>query len=588
MALTKKTKIVCTMGPATESDDVLRELIKSGMNVARFNFSHGSHQYHRKNIERVRAISNELNIPVAILLDTKGPEVRTGVLKDGKKVTLVAGDSVIVTTDDNVEGTAERFSLDYKELPSEVEKGSIILIDDGLIGLEVDHVEGTDMHCKIVNGGELGEHKGVNIPNVNISLPSVTAQDRADIMFGCELGIDAISASFIRDGGAVDEIRKICVEMGTPHVYIFSKIESALGVQNFDEILEHSDGIMVARGDLGVEIPAEDVPLIQKELISKCNSVAKPVITATQMLESMVNNPRPTRAEASDVANAIFDGTDAIMLSGETASGDYPVEAVETMARIAVRTEKSLPYAEIYISRGALANQVTTEAISHATVQIAQELSAAAIVTSSEKGYTARMVSKYRPKAAIVAVSQHPATIRRMQLYWGVVPVPGNASCGTDEMVENAVEGALESGAVNPGDLIVITAGVPLGMSGTTNMIRVHVVGDVLLRGIGLGQKAATGKVCVVNSAADLERFKAGDIMVVKSIHEEIAARASEAAAIVAEEGGLTSPAAIVGISFGMPVLVGVEGATMHLPEGMLITVDPVRGQVYHGKANAR
>ena len=325
----KKTTIVCTMGPATESDEVLRELILAGMNVARFNFSHGSHEYHRTMIGRVRSISDELGIPIAIMLDTKGPEVRTGLLEDGKKVTLTTGESVIVTTDDDVIGNAQRFSLDYKNLPKEVKKGSIILIDDGLIGLEVDHVEGTDMHCKIINGGELGEKKGVNVPNVNIGLPSVTEQDRADIMFGCELGIDAIAASFIRDGAAVEEIRNICREMGTPNVQIFPKIESALGVKNFDEILAASNGIMVARGDLGVEVPAAEVPHIQKTVIKKCNDAYKPVITATQMLDSMIRNPRPTRAEVTDVANAIYDGTDCVMLSGESAAGKYPVEAVK-------------------------------------------------------------------------------------------------------------------------------------------------------------------------------------------------------------------------------------------------------------------
>ncbi len=457
MALTKKTKIVCTMGPATESDDVLRELIKSGMNVARFNFSHGSHQYHRKNIERVRAISNELNIPVAILLDTKGPEVRTGVLKDGQKVTLVAGDSVIVTTDDNVEGTAERFSLDYKELPSEVEKGSIILIDDGLIGLEVDHVEGTDMHCTIVNGGELGERKGVNIPNVNISLPSVTAQDRADIMFGCELGIDAISASFIRDGGAVDEIRKICVEMGTPHVYIFSKIESALGVQNFDEILEHSDGIMVARGDLGVEVPAAEVPHIQKSIINKCNAAYKPVITATQMLDSMIRNPRPTRAEVTDVANAVYDGTDAVMLSGETAAGKYPVQAVQTMADICKETEKYTPEHDAYHDRGGIKN--VNSAIGAAAVEVADRVGAKCILCPTHSGRSARLVSNFRSKLLVFASSPSLEAIRRTCFYWGVYAFRTVEQGSLESTMYNALTTAKELGIVETGDVVVLTAG---------------------------------------------------------------------------------------------------------------------------------
>ena len=334
---TKRTKIVCTMGPATESDEVLRELIKNGMNVARFNFSHGSHAYHRQNIERVRSISEELGIPVAIMLDTKGPEVRTGLLEGGQKVTVNTGDQIIVTAQPTTEdwhGNAGHISLDYLNLPKEVEKGSIILIDDGLVGLEVDHVEGNDMHCVVTNGGEIGEKKGVNVPNVEIGLPSVTEQDIADIMFGCELGIDAIAASFIRNAQAVDEIRKLCADNGLRNVYIFPKIESALGVKNFDEILAASDGCMVARGDLGVEIPAQEVPHIQKIIIKKCAQSYKPVITATQMLDSMIRNPRPTRAEVNDVANAIYDGTDCVMLSGETAAGKYPVEAVKMMASI--------------------------------------------------------------------------------------------------------------------------------------------------------------------------------------------------------------------------------------------------------------
>ena len=337
MGFTKKTKIVCTMGPSTEDEEVLRQLILHGMNVARFNFSHGSHEYHRQMIEKVRNISKELGIPVAILLDTKGPEVRTGLLEDGKKVTVKTGDELVISaqpTGDDFHGNAGHLSLDYLNLPKEVTKGSIILIDDGLIGLEVDHVEGNDMYCVVTNGGEIGERKGVNIPNVNIGLPSVTPQDRADIMFGCELGIDAIAASFIRDAKAVDEIRQICVEMGAPHVQIFPKIESALGVENFDEILHVSDGIMVARGDLGVEVPAAKVPHIQKTIIKKCAEHYKPVITATQMLDSMIRNPRPTRAEVNDVANAVMDGTDCVMLSGETASGKYPIDAVRTMAEI--------------------------------------------------------------------------------------------------------------------------------------------------------------------------------------------------------------------------------------------------------------
>ena len=409
---TKRTKIVCTMGPATESDEVLRELIKNGMNVARFNFSHGSHAYHRQNIERVRSISEELGIPVAIMLDTKGPEVRTGLLEGGQKVTVNTGDQIIVTAQPTTEdwhGNAGHISLDYLNLPKEVEKGSIILIDDGLVGLEVDHVEGNDMHCVVTNGGEIGEKKGVNVPNVEIGLPSVTEQDIADIMFGCELGIDAIAASFIRNAQAVDEIRKLCADNGLRNVYIFPKIESALGVKNFDEILAASDGCMVARGDLGVEIPAQEVPHIQKIIIKKCAQSYKPVITATQMLDSMIRNPRPTRAEVNDVANAIYDGTDCVMLSGETAAGKYPVEAVKMMASICRETEKYLPERREYHDRGGMRN----------------------------------------------------VNFRKTCFQWGVDAYKTTEQGSLSATCYNALTVAKENGVVDTGDLVVVTAGDP-------------------------------------------------------------------------------------------------------------------------------
>ena len=443
----KKTKIVCTMGPATEDEEVLRQLILHGMNVARFNFSHGSHEYHRTMIEKVRRLSRELSIPVAILLDTKGPEVRTGLLKDGKKVMLETGKTCIVTTDDDVVGTAERFSLDYKNLPNEVEKGSVILIDDGLIGLEVDHVEGNDMHCTITNGGELGEHKGVNVPNVNIGLPSVTAQDRADIMFGCELGIDAIAASFIRDGKAVQEIRKICVEMGAPNVQIFPKIESVLGVKNFDEILHEADGCMVARGDLGVEVPAAEVPHIQKTIIKKCNAHYKPVITATQMLDSMQRNPRPTRAEVTDVANAIYDGTDCVMLSGETAAGKYPIDAVRTMSEICKETEKYLPERKEYHDRGGVRN------VNGAT--------GFCILAPTHSGRSARLIATFRPKMPLFAMSPSEETIRRTCFYWGVYAYRTTEQGSLSSTLYNALTVARQNDLVESGDIVVITAGDP-------------------------------------------------------------------------------------------------------------------------------
>ena len=462
MAYSKKTKIVCTMGPATEDEEVLRQLILHGMNVARFNFSHGSHQYHRSMIEKVRRLSSELGIPVAILLDTKGPEIRTGLLEDGKKVTVKTGDTLVVTaqeTSEDFHGTAEHISLDYLNLPSEVEKGSIILIDDGLIGLEVDHVEGQDMYCVVTNGGEIGEKKGVNVPNVNVGLPSVTAQDRADIMFGCELGIDAIAASFIRDAKAVEEIRNICIEMGAPNVMIFPKIESALGVQNFDEILHVSDGIMVARGDLGVEVPAAQVPHIQKTIIKKGAEHYKPVITATQMLDSMQRNPRPTRAEVNDVANAVYDGTDCVMLSGETAAGKYPVDAVSTMSDICKETEKYVQENKTYYDRHGVRN--VNGATGFAAVEMADRVNAKCIIVPTHSGRSARLVSKFRPKVPLYAMSPSEEAVRRTCFYWGVYAFRTTEQGALTGTLYNALTTAKQNKVVESGDIVILTAGDP-------------------------------------------------------------------------------------------------------------------------------
>lgn len=462
MAYSKKTKIVCTMGPATEDEEVLRQLILHGMNVARFNFSHGSHQYHRSMIEKVRRLSSELGIPVAILLDTKGPEIRTGLLEDGKKVTVKTGDTLVVTaqeTSEDFHGTAEHISLDYLNLPSEVEKGSIILIDDGLIGLEVDHVEGQDMYCVVTNGGEIGEKKGVNVPNVNVGLPSVTAQDRADIMFGCELGIDAIAASFIRDAKAVEEIRNICIEMGAPNVMIFPKIESALGVQNFDEILHVSDGIMVARGDLGVEVPAAQVPHIQKTIIKKCAEHYKPVITATQMLDSMQRNPRPTRAEVNDVANAVYDGTDCVMLSGETAAGKYPIDAVSTMSDICKETEKYVQENKTYYDRHGVRN--VNGATGFAAVEMADRVNAKCIIVPTHSGRSARLVSKFRPKVPLYAMSPSEEAVRRTCFYWGVYAFRTTEQGALTGTLYNALTTAKQNKVVESGDIVILTAGDP-------------------------------------------------------------------------------------------------------------------------------
>ncbi|VBB08736.1 pyruvate kinase active site [Lucifera butyrica] len=584
--MVKKTKIICTMGPSTEKPGVLEKMLKAGMNVARFNFSHGTHEEQYKRIEMVRTVAAKLSKPVGLMLDTKGPEMRLGKFAEGK-VMLEAGQKFILTARD-IEGNKEIVSINHKLLPQEVAPGNIILLSDGLVSLRVEAVEGKDIITTVLNSGAMSNQKRVAAPGVNVNLPFLSDQDKKDILFGAEQDMDFIAASFVQRAADVLAIRKI-LEEANASIEIIAKIENAEGVKNIDEILKVADGVMVARGDLGVEIPTEEVPLVQKTLIEKCNRAGKPVITATQMLESMLVNPRPTRAEASDIANAIMDGTDVIMLSGETASGQYPVEAVEMMAKIAIRTESALGYGELLLSRGIRSQRSTTDAISHATVQVAHELAAAAILTATESGYTARMVSKYRPQATIVAVTPKEKTVRRMQLLWGVHAVLGPASKNSDDMVTNSVEGALSTGLVKDGDLVVITAGLPVGMSGTTNMIRVHVVGNILMRGTGIGQRAVTGKVCVAVSIKDVHnKFQTGDILVVESVDEETAAYAAKAAAIIAEEGGFTSHAAIVGINYGMPVIVGVDGATDRLADGAIVTVDAARGLIYQGEINAR
>jgi pyruvate kinase len=582
----KKTKIICTMGPSTGKPEIMEQLIKAGMNVARFNFSHGDHAEHSVRINMLRAAAAKKNIPVAVLLDTKGPEMRLGNFVEGK-VTIEQGQKFILTSRD-VEGTKEICSVNHRFLPQEVAPGNQILLSDGLICLAVDKVEGDDIHTTVLNTGVIGNRKRVAAPGVSVNLPPLSEQDIKDVLFAAKEGMDFIAASFIQRAADVLTIRKL-LEEANSDIHIISKIENAEGVKNIDEIIKVSDGIMVARGDLGVEIPTEEVPLVQKMIIEKCNKMGKPVITATQMLESMINNPRPTRAEASDVANAIMDGTDAIMLSGETASGDYPVEAVQMMAKIAVRTEQGLKYSEILHNKGVLTQRTTTEAISHATVQVAYELGASAIITDTQTGYSARMVSKYRPLSNIVAVTPHERTVRKMLVMWGVQPVLRAAAKHSDEMVENAIGSAIASGIVSEGDLVVITAGVHATGTGTTNMIRVHVVGNILLRGVGIGTTAVTGKVCVAHSIKDVQnKFKAGEILVVSNIDDETAKYAAKASAIIAEEGGLTSHAAIVGISAGIPVIVGADGATERLADGTVVTVDAARGLVYSGEINAR
>ncbi|MGD6967579.1 pyruvate kinase [Rossellomorea vietnamensis] len=583
----RKTKIVCTIGPASESVEQLTQLIEAGMNVARLNFSHGDHEEHGARIQNIRTAAEKTGKTVGILLDTKGPEIRTNNMEDGS-IELEKGSEVIVSMTE-VLGTTEKFSVTYESLIDDVHEGSKILLDDGLIGLEVislDKAAG-EIKTKVLNSGTLKNKKGVNVPGVSVNLPGITEKDANDIKFGIEQGVDFIAASFVRRASDVLEIHQLLEDHNAGNIQIIPKIENQEGVDNIDEILEVSDGLMVARGDLGVEIPAEEVPLVQKALIKKCNVLGKPVITATQMLDSMQRNPRPTRAEASDVANAIFDGTDAIMLSGETAAGAYPVESVQTMHNIASRAETALDFKDILSIRSKDSGHNMTDAIGQSVAHTAINLSVNAIVAPTESGHTAKMISKYRPKAPIIAVTANDSVSRKLALAWGVYPQMGRKVSTTDEMLEMAVEESVNSGLITHGDRIIITAGVPIGESGTTNLMKIHVVGDILAKGQGIGRKTAFGKAVLAKNAAEAnEKVQPGSILVTVGSDKDMVPALEKCAALITEEGGLTSHAAVVGINIGIPVIVGVDNAMSLLQDGQEITVDSSRGVIYDGHAS--
>lgn len=473
----KKTKIVCTMGPTTNSKEIIKSLIESGMNAARLNFSHGSHEEHLGRINMVKEARKELGKHIAILLDTKGPEIRTGNFEGGN-VELQEGSKFDVYCGEEILGDATKCSITYKELYKDVKPGDRLLINDGLVALVIEAIEGTVIKTTIENTGVIGNHKGVNVPGVKLNLPALTEKDIADLLFGIQCEVDMVAASFIRKGSDVVAIRNLLKENGGKDIQIISKIENQEGVDNIDEILKNSDGIMVARGDLGVEIPAEEVPIVQKMIIEKCNNAGKAVITATQMLDSMIRNPRPTRAEASDVANAIFDGTDAIMLSGETANGKYPIEVVQTMARIAIKAEEYLSYKEIFKKRtkGFTAN--VPDAISIATCSTAMELNAPAIITATQSGQTAKQISKYRPECMILACTPYERVARALALNWGVVPAITPQLVDTDDLIAKTTKIALKENYVENGDIVVIVAGVPMNYIGSTNMMKVHIIGE--------------------------------------------------------------------------------------------------------------
>ena len=583
----RKTKIVCTIGPASESPEMLEKLIEAGMNVARLNFSHGNHEEHAIRIAAIRDAAEKVGKPVGILLDTQGPEIRTHTMENGE-LHLVTGQVIDISMTEVI-GNAQCFSVTYEQLINDVDQNDIILLDDGLIQLRVlakDKDRGL-IHTIVENAGVLKNKKGVNVPGVSIKLPGITEKDAQDILFGIEQGIDFVAASFVRTAKDVLEIRELLEQNNGSHIQIIPKIENQEGVDNIDEIIQVSDGLMVARGDLGVEIPAEEVPLVQKQLILKCNQVGKPVITATQMLDSMQRNPRPTRAEASDVANAIIDGTDAIMLSGETAAGVYPVESVQTMNKIAERTEQSLDYRAIVSQRSREKDANMTEAISQAVAHTSINLGVKAVLAPTESGNTAKMIAKYRPGVPIVAVTGSSNTAQMLTLVWGVKPVVCQRVTTTDEILELAVDESLKHGFVDHGDVVVITAGVPVGEAGTTNLMKVHVIGDLLAYGQGIGKASVIGKAIVANNAAEALAYDTeGAILVTVGTDREMMPVIENCVGIITEEGGLTSHAAVVGLSLGIPVIVGVKEATTLIRHGQEITMDAETGVIYKGHAS--
>lgn len=583
----KKTKIVCTIGPASESVDMLVNLINAGMNVCRLNFSHGDYEEHGARIKNIREAVKITGKRVAILLDTKGPEIRTNDMENGA-ITMKIGDSVRISMTE-VLGTNEKFSITYPELINDVNVGSHILLDDGLIDLEVTDIDrdANEIVTVVKNEGVLKNKKGVNVPGVSVNLPGITEKDANDIRFGIGQGIDFIAASFVRRASDVLEITKILEEENATHIQIIPKIENQEGIDNIDEILKVSDGLMVARGDMGVEISTEDVPVVQKALIKKCNALGKPVITATQMLDSMQRNPRPTRAEANDVANAIYDGTDAVMLSGETAAGDYPLEAVQTMARIAVRTEETLVNQDSFALK-LYSKTDMTEAIGQSVGHTARNLGIQTIVAATESGHTARMISKYRPKAHIVAITFSEQKARSLSLSWGVYATVADKPSSTDEMFNLASKVSQEEGYASEGDLIIITAGVPVGEKGTTNLMKIQMIGSKLVQGQGVGEEAIIAKAVVAGTAEEaVAKATEGAILVTKTTDKEYMPAIEKASALVVEEGGLTSHAAVVAIAQNIPVIVGAADATSLINNDEVITVDPRRGIVYRGATTA-
>lgn len=579
----RKVKIVCTLGPACGDPDKLRMLVTAGLNVARFNFSHGDYETHGRMLEMVREIEGEGSTPIATILDTKGPEIRTGLLEEHKQVELKP-DTMFKLLTGECEGNAEHVCVSYPHLPQEVEIGQDLYIDDGSIHLRIEEIQPDAIICRVLVGGLLGERKGINVPGANLSVPTLTEKDIKDIEWGMDHDMDYIAVSFVRNREDIMHVRRVVENHGGKKINIMAKIETLQSVQNLEEIVQVVDSVMVARGDLGVEMPTEEVPIVQKRIIELCRIQGKPVIVATQMLDSMIRNPRPTRAEASDVANAVLDGTDAVMLSGETASGKYPLEAVKMMDRIVVRTERELfEHFKTIRKRFAAAN--VADSVSHAAMQVAEELKASAVISLTRSGSTASMVSKCRPEATIVAATPLRSTWRLLVLMWGVQPILLDEYADTESAVDAAVAAVMRHNYVSEGDTVVITTGFPVFVSGTTNMLLVQTVGRVIFHAHSLIKREAAGFVCKAYSAQEaVDKMVNGNVLVVPSTGPEHLPAIKKASALITEEPGMTNFTAINALQLGIPCMTGVENAMEKLRDGMLVTVDGVHSVVYEGR----
>lgn len=579
----KKTKIVCTIGPSSDSYEVLKALVNEGMNVARLNFSHGTHPEHKKRIDTIKKLRDDLDEPIAIMLDTKGPEIRIKTFKDGM-IRIEQGQEFTLTSED-VEGDETKVSVTYKDIAKDLKADDRVLIDDGLVEFTVISVDEKNVYMKAVNSGELSDRKGVNLPSVKVNLPTLTEKDIEDLIFGIENDVDFIAASFIRSAKDVLEIRKILESNGGDDIKIISKIENLEGVQNIDEIIDVSDGIMVGRGDMGVELDEEDIPLVQKDIIRKCNLKGKFVITATQMLDSMIRNPRPTRAEVTDVANAILDGSSAIMLSGETAAGNYPVKSCEMMRKIAVKIEDSLDYKIALDSTNDEHEINITNSIAKATREAALDLDAKVIIAATTSGLTARNISKFKPKSPIIAATTNEKVRRQLAIEWGVYPIRATLASSIDDLFYESINILKNIKFVKEGELVILTAGMPLGKAGSTNIMMVKTVGKLLCKGMGIGKHKISARACVAKNAKELEEtFSDGDIIVTIGVYKDMLPYIQKSSGIVTVEGGLTSQGAIVGINYHLATVVGVGEAMNSIKTGDIISIDATTGEIYEGK----